>query len=438
VGWRATAEVYEHSRHGGGKLHVMLAIAEKASNDDGVAFGIDQGWPRGETNLRRKRETIAGKARLDPATVSRAIRDLVADDELEVRWVRRGQAKWAVYRLIVGDFRHRHVDVDHLERHGQHLDRPFSTPEELLLPVAERGGIDLLEPTEVPDVSSGTSGGAGDADHLAFDQVAPDEKSGSHLTRDQVGPISTRARGSRTTVQQQVHKPSRSEGLEGGQESAAAEPEVTRAEVDEIVRGLRGADSSSTRTVYPLATSLPPAVFRDVVATTRERCRSGTVANPCGLLVSLLKAKHAEQLAQATAAFVAATSERARAYTPGPGHSDQLVRWAPERYVRLLAPHTDDGALRARLEVDHSDKLDALLELAADVRAGRVPPAEPETPEQARARWVDDQAADPEFPLEELAAVVTSWDGVDELERQEHLERAEQRRAAAIATKQAA
>jgi hypothetical protein len=424
VGYRVTAEVFEHSRQKGGKLLILLAIAEKASNDDSVAFGIDQGWPREERSARKKRETIAGKARLNPATVSRSIQELIRDDELEVRWVRQGQARWAVYRIVIGEYRQREVDVEFLERHGQLLDRPFSTPAELLLPWSKRPGNRAVEPQEVPDVLSGTSEG----DHLAKDQVAPDEMSGGHLTSAHGDTSYPRARGSRTTVQQQVHEDLRP-SPEDREDPAAAEAPPTRTEVSEIVGRLRGADAGSERTVWMLACQLPREAFVEIVSTVRDRARTGRIANPCGLLVSLLKVDLAERAANAAVAFAEAIDENTTRYVPAPWVSDELVRWAPGLYVRQLAEHVDDADLRARLEPHHPGEIPELLELAAAVRDGEIPAAAAETPEQARTRWVDDRASDPDFPIEEIELVVQGWVEVDDVERAEHLDRAARVRA---------
>jgi hypothetical protein len=174
MGYEVTSAVYEHSRHGKGKLHVLLAIAEKASNNDGVAFGLDQGWESGKKVGRRKRkETLAGKTRLNVSTVAKLLTQLAGpdDDELEVRTVQKGKERTFVYRVILGIYRDLDVDTDVLERYQQLVDRPFSTPEELALPWAER-------PANLP--------GRNERDDLTFSPLRPAISSATTSGKEQV------------------------------------------------------------------------------------------------------------------------------------------------------------------------------------------------------------------------------------------------------------
>lgn len=436
MGYEVTAEVFKRSAQKGGKLLILLALAEGAENEDGVVFGIDQGWPRSERNVRKQRKTIAGKARLNPATVSRLLGELAgpADDELEIRWVQDGQARTAVYRILVGRYRARDVDYDRLERYRQAVDRPFSTPNELLREWVKRPGNRHPAAQELPDEMQGSSGDGRSGDHLTKDQVPPDISSGDHLASTSDDTSYTRARGSKTTVlpvlkQQQVKpppcipSPAAGEDRDDLGDPAAARP-PSWFEISEVVHSLRGADAGSDVPVRALALTMSRQTFMDVVETVQDRCRSGRVANPCGLLVSLLKVKHAEQAELLQRKFYEQLGEP-RVIVPSPGTAGELVRWAPDLYVRRLARHLDDHELETALDSLHHERLPELLALAARVRTGEESAGEPETPEQARARWVTDRAHDTDFPLSEIQEVVEAWDDVDDVERQELLDQAE-------------
>jgi hypothetical protein len=432
VGFYVTAEVFERSRQKGGKLLILLALAENAENEDGVVFGIDQGWPKKERNVRKQRKTIAGKARLNATTVSKLLAELAGpiDDELEVRWVQDGQSRTAVYRITVGRYRSRDVDYERLTKYQQCVGRPFSTPDELARPWAERPGNKLRSAEELPGEMPGSSEG----DDLEFNEKPPGDLPGDHLASTR-GDTNT-PRG-RVVQQQQVHEDHLDLELEETEETAAAETPLADAEVTEFVRSLRGSDASSVRTVLPLVEGLPRARFIAVAETVRARCQTGAVKNPCGLLVSLLKAERAEWVMEASAALAATITPARRVLYPW--GSELLRRDAPDRYVRLLAAALDDVAITDALSVYHQPaRIAELLELAARVRAGDEPAAEPETPEQARTRWIDGKARDLDFPLDEIHAVVEAWDDVDDIERQTHLDRAEATRAAAVAQREAA
>lgn len=80
-------------------------------------------------------------------------------------------------------------------------------------------------------------------------------------------------------------------------------------------------------------------------------------------------------------------------------------------------------ALRKRAQPFTSVERRALL--------GRFDELRGETARQAYERWIDEKAADPGFPLDEIAATVATWDDLDDVDRQELLDRAETTRAAA-------
>lgn len=234
MGWRVYSEVFDHSKQKGGSLLILLAIAETAHNEDAVAFGLEQGWPKkDERNARKKRETIAGKARLSPDSVSKLIKELVREDELELRSVQHGRAQTYVYRITLGIYRDLEADAERLERYGQYLDRPFSTPEELALPWPERpanfsGGRTTEPPAEM---SGGRSG-----DYLASEQQPPDNFAGDDLTStgpDTPGPA-------RAKVQHQGPNPSLTEDGDEDQSpssvSAGADEQAETSSTKELVR----------------------------------------------------------------------------------------------------------------------------------------------------------------------------------------------------------
>lgn len=88
---------------------------------------------------------------------------------------------------------------------------------------------------------------------------------------------------------------------------------------------------------------------------------------------------------------------------------------------RIMADAPRDFAAEIRSSFDiHDDKLiEELRRIAGGETAG-----------QARERWLDEKAADPGFPLEEITAVVATWEDVDDVERQDLLQRAETIRTA--------
>lgn len=57
-----------------------------------------------------------------------------------------------------------------------------------------------------------------------------------------------------------------------------------------------------------------------------------------------------------------------------------------------------------------------------------------ETARQAYERWITEKGADEDFPLEEIEQVVATWDDLDDVDRQELLDRAARLRAAIHAT----
>lgn len=78
--------VWEHSKHGGGTLLVLLALADYA-NDNGVC------WP--------DVATLAVKARLTDRQVSNVLNDLIKDGDLAVV-PGRGRGKHSTYAVLVG------------------------------------------------------------------------------------------------------------------------------------------------------------------------------------------------------------------------------------------------------------------------------------------------------------------------------------------------
>lgn len=205
--------------------------------------------------------------------------------------------------------------------------------------------------------------------------------------------------------------------VEPGEPAAAEQP--TLPEIREVVERMRGADAGSTRMVERDAVGLSRQVFFEEVDRVRSRCRTGDVANPIGLLRRLLRIRSAELVAAASAQLLA---DSPPAHRPSPRQLDQVLRDAPGLYVRQMAPVADDDELRARLCDHHDgDRIDELLSLASDVREGRIAAADPETPEQARRRWVTDKAHDSSFSLDEIHLVVDGWErhDFDDIERAE-------------------
>ena len=84
------SEAWLYSRASSGTLLVLLAIADNAEPDGGIA------WPR--------EDTIAVKARLSTRQVQRAIQELQSLGELDVwEYIRNGNRKNA-YRVVVGEY----------------------------------------------------------------------------------------------------------------------------------------------------------------------------------------------------------------------------------------------------------------------------------------------------------------------------------------------
>jgi hypothetical protein len=197
------------------------------------------------------------------------------------------------------------------------------------------------------------------------------------------------------------------------EDPAAAEAPARDAEISELVLALPGADIDSPKRIVPLAHGLPRSVFLAAIATVEERGRAGAASNPCGLLTHLLRIARAERAAIFSAQLAVELGANAPSYTPSPWLAESLKRDDPARYVRLVATVMNDADLAVAL--GDRPMLDALLELAANVRAGDEPAERIGTPTEERRRWVEQHAAaDPDADK-----IVDSWHDVDDVERQE-------------------
>lgn len=416
---RVLDEVLERSAASGHDLCVLVALAD-AAHHDGVTWLPIEAEPPTRSIMSR-----AHCSRAKAFTAIEALRDELG--ELQMVKVRRGRSFINVYRVVVGSIGELPVDVNRLP-----FDLPadaFSPSQPETLNQGDGANADRDRPADAVPAHrlsrrpSTTAAGSGSPSTTEPAQGLSEAPFTVHDEHDSPSTVDRAKRhGSAGSTDEPSRDPSEKQQqnqspLEGD-EAAAAEPPAGDIEVRELVRALRGADTDSPRRILPLALHLPRSAFLEAIETVKQR----RPANPCGLLTHLLRIANVERAAAAAAELAAHRPHRP--FAPAPSSPEMLKRDAPDLYVRLLARHLDDSELEVAL-ADHHDELAELLELAGKVRAGDEAAAEPETPEQARARWVSRKAADPEFPLDEIAAVVHAWDDVDDVERQELLEQAE-------------
>lgn len=134
MSYRVTNEVLERAEAEGSDRLVLLAVAEIAYHD-GVGW-LPQLW-RHQDSLEQRRRSIQWRARLSERQVPRSVDALRSAqlDEIETRTAQDGRRRILIYRVIVGKLRELEVEYDRIP---YRLDRPFSTPAELLLPWADR------------------------------------------------------------------------------------------------------------------------------------------------------------------------------------------------------------------------------------------------------------------------------------------------------------
>jgi hypothetical protein len=417
---RVLDEVLERSAASGHDLCVLVALAD-AAHHDGVTWLPIEAEPPTRSIMSR-----AHCSRAKAFTAIEALRDELR--ELQMVKVRRGRSFINVYRVVVGSIGELPVDVNRL---------PFDLPADAFSPSQP----ETLNREDGATADSERAADAVPAHRLSRRPSTTAAGSGSPSTKDPAQGLSeapftvhgehdspstgdrAKRHGSAGSTDEPSKDPSEKQQqnrrpLEEADEAAAAEPPAGDTEVRDLVHALRGADADSPRRILPLALHLPRSAFLEAIETVKQR----RPANPCGLLTHLLRIANAERAAAAAGELAAHRPHRP--FAPAPSSPEMLKRDAPDLYVRLLAGHLDDNELEVAL-ADYHDELAELLDLAGKVRAGDEAPAEPETPEQARARWVSRKAADPEFPLDEIAAVVQAWDDVDDVERQDLLEQAE-------------
>ena len=80
------SQVWKHSKHAGGSLLVLLALADFA-NDEGICYP--------------SQKTLAKKSRLSGRQVRRTVGEIVGSGELAIVRAGRGRGLKTVYRVIV-------------------------------------------------------------------------------------------------------------------------------------------------------------------------------------------------------------------------------------------------------------------------------------------------------------------------------------------------
>lgn len=409
-------EVFTLSQSRGVARNVLTVLAD-AAHPDGVTW-----LPISPSKNGDPTKCLTHRANASKRAVIDAIAELVALGEIEVRKAQRGRAKINVYRVVLGSVAAGEVDYSDLPFD---LEQPFGRPgaESALshdgdqVQFSERLGAESVADwvhfscSDEP-VQSGMASGVEATFAAPQPSIEP-----SHQPPAAEPPVLR-------IVSEEANAPV---FLNEG-DPAAAEAPVTDREISETVLAIPGADRGSPDVVIPIAHGLPRSVFLARAGVVRRR-RGGV-----GLLVKLLRIARAERTAELSAQLLASLGA-GRAYVPAPWTAEVVKAEEPERYVRQLAAHLDDAALREALAV-HAPRMDTLLALAARVRNGDEAPTERDTPEQARARWVNRHAA-----LDELAdvrAVIDAWDDVDPIERQALHERAESVRSTVAAQVEAA
>ena len=395
-------EVFRSSESRGVARNVLTVLAD-AAHPDGVTW-LPISPPRGGDASK----CITHRANASRRAVIDAIADLETSGELEVRKAQRGRSRINVYRVALGTLAT--VDVNYADLPFR-LDRPFGL------------GADSA-PSQV----------GGDVVQFPSGLGAESDIDGVHFSSEADRPLDGTAAA--VEASPRLHEPSVEPSLQaaaepedprtvvedqGPEDPAAAEPEIRDAELVELVRSLPDADAGSPGQVRRAAGRLPRSTVLAAVETVRRR----RAASPCGLLIHLLTIARAERTAQLSAALAVELGQHAKTYVRAPWATDVLKRDDPERYVRIVARGLTNELLAAAL-AGH-DRLDSLLELARQVRAGDELADQIGTPEDERRRWVRRYART--LPPTEVAAVIDGWDGVDVVERQDLHELAETARA---------
>ncbi len=404
-----------NSRAEGNARNVLVALSDAAGHDGVTWLNVGNG-------VDDQERTICRLARVSKSTAFRAIaylRDGLG--EIQTVKVRRGRSFVTVYRVLHGaqavDYGRIPFEVPHRfdeqpPIHGVKLTP--STERVCATPAPERRGA----PADVHGVNLAPSiapvhGVISDDSRCQSDAVHGVKSDAFTVSRSRA-----RERNLRT-----VREPAAGTVREPDEQTfgdpAAAEAPATDREITQLVLALRGADAGSPARIIPLAFGLPRSTFVAAVETVCSR----NASNPCGLLTHLLKITRAERTAALSAQLQASLGTIGRGYVPAPWTIDAVRAEEPERYVRLLAKSLDDDQIRESLRA-HAERMDGLLEIAARVRSGAEVAAERDTPEQARARWVDRHAVTD--PPADVAAVINAWDDVDPIERQALHERVQQ------------
>jgi hypothetical protein len=408
-------EVFALSQSRGVARNVLTVLSD-AAHPDGVTW-----LPVSPPKNGDPTKCITHRANASTRAVRSAIAELVLLGEIEVRQAQRGRAKINVYRVVLGSVGDAEIDYTDLPFD---LEQPFGrlNAESALSP-----GGDRVQFQERPSAKSV-------ADRVQFS--SPDESPQPGMDSAVAATFAAPYPSREPSLQPSAAEPPDirivSLDVQSSGEPAAAEPVVGDREICEAVLALPGADQGSPSVVIPIAYGLPRSVFAEKVELVRKR--GGGV----GLLVKLLRIARAERTAALSAQLLASLGA-GRRYVPAPWTAEILKAEEPERYVRLMAKDLRDGDLRVALAAHDDERLTQLLELAVRVRVGAEATVERDTPEQARARWVDRHAATD--PPEDVAAVIDAWYDVDPIERtalRERAERAAQRGSEDSSSEQAA
>lgn len=410
------AAVLRRSRAEGTDRNVLLALAECAGRD-GVT------WVRIGEGKDDEDGTICRLARVSKSTAIRAIAFLRDElEEIQTVRVRRGRSFTTVYRVIRGadavnyealakigiDLPHRFEEKPVI--HGVSLTPSLEQSEETQAPsrLEKEGsvhGVRLTPSTETADKDSrcqieGVHGVKSAAFTVSIPRARPMvlEPTANQLPEPTAADLKT-------------------EGLE---HPAAAERALTDHEISELVLAIPGADSGSPRVVIPIAFGLPRGIVEGVIDRVAQR-RGGV-----GLLVDLLRIVRAERTAMLRAQLNAELARGVRQSSRPITTAEALKADDPRRYVRIMAKALPPDMMRQALE--GCEDVEALMTLHEAIVAGEEHEDRLGTDEQERARWVEAKATDISFPIDEIHVVIDSWDRVDDIERDELHELADQRR----------
>lgn len=393
-------EVFKHSRSKGVARNVLTVLAD-AAHPDGVTW-----LPIVPSKDGDPSRCITHRANASRRAVIDAIASLEELDEIEVRTAQRGRRRFNVYRVRLGSVALSAVDYADLPFR---LDRPFADGVQIPHLVTGDDGVQFSD-DEVQfssprgaDFVSGdgaeTGEHAGDSGGLAAPEASVEPSGEAAADQDLHG----------RTVSGDV-------GLEDPAAATAAQDRPARD--DEIVAAVRSfpdSDPGSPAVVRRFVGNLPVSVFASAVD--RARRRRGGI----GLLVTFLRIAQAEQAAAWSAQLAEQLGQRVPVRVPPPFAIDVLKRENPERYVRLMAKSVRDADLVEVLAEFHDQaRVEALVELACRVRDGDVEADRVGSPRDEYARWVEDKATDPAFPLAEIATVIDgSGSHLDDVDRQE-------------------